>query len=267
MSALTGQAARRPVAVVARHPALSGRRVTGTPASWCCDMLVAPCRTRSDRSGHEAPPKRGTRRAGRPGGGRGDVHGTPGDGGCRHDASTAVSRLDEQQPTEGLHHHLSKRGHRKVRRRHHRRPLQDGQPEAHRQSERRGKREDPLLHQRRDARLPGECERYSHIWQQPRHLLDVVHPASVTCSKARTAWLGDHTAGQPAWRQSSSACGRIQVYLDACRPWWRPAPAEQALPGPEPTLSASHCVGDDPGRLPVRSSHVSAGAAGCGVAA
>ena len=29
----------------------------------------------------------------------------------------------------------------------------------------------------------------------------------------------------PAWRWSSSACGRIQVHLDACRPWWRPAPA------------------------------------------
>ena len=43
--------------------------------------------------------------------------------------------------------------------------------------------------------------------------------------------------------------------------------AEQALPGPEPTLPAGHCAGDDPGRRPVRSSHVSAGAAGCGVAA
>jgi hypothetical protein len=60
------------------------------------------------------------------------------------------------------------------------RPLQDRQPEAHRPGERRGKREDPLLHQRRDARLPGECERYGHVWQQPRHLLNVVHTTPVT---------------------------------------------------------------------------------------
>ena len=65
-------------------------------------------------------------------------------------------------------------------RRHHRRPLQDGQPEARRQGERRRKREDRLLHQRRDARLPGERDRYGHVRQQPRHLRDVVHTAPVT---------------------------------------------------------------------------------------
>ncbi len=27
--------------------------------------------------------------------------------------------------------------------------------------------------------IPGEGERYSHVWQQPRHLLDVVHTAPV----------------------------------------------------------------------------------------
>jgi hypothetical protein len=40
-----------------------------------------------------------------------DVHGIPGDSGCGHDGgpggSTAVSRFDEQQPAEGLHHDLS----------------------------------------------------------------------------------------------------------------------------------------------------------------
>ena len=58
----------------------------------------------------------------------------------------------------------------------------------------RGKREDRLLHQRRDAPLPGERERYGHVRQQPRHLLDVVHTAPVTGRRAPAAGLGDHTA-------------------------------------------------------------------------